>query len=207
MRNDVTVRGRGGFTLIEVLVTLILLAVLAAAIVPVVSKQSDKAEPVRVASDLAAIRSAVEAYRLDVRPSWPGDIEDLVFQPTGVAATDPDLNGDAPGHADRWRGPYIDLDVVENVTRLDTATVVRSGFDSAIKSDFVCLSAGVTLVAAPATDCAKGDMFAVQLEDVSAGEAEELERTIDNNSTLNVTGKFRHDGASTTGYYIVGPYY
>ena len=206
MKQNVTGRGREGFTLIEVLVTLILLAVLAAAVFPVVTRQSDSADPVRAASDLAAIRAGVESFRLDVRPNWPADLEDLAHVP---AATDPDLNGNAFDHADKWRGPYLDAVIPVNAG-LDTNLAFTTGFDGEIQSDLVCLSGGVTPRADwPATaDCVNGDVIAVEVQELSALEAAALESAIDNNTTVNLTGKFRHAGGTTTvGYYVVGPYF
>ena len=207
MKQNVTGRGRQGFTLIEVLVTLILLAVLAAAVFPVVTKQSDSADPVRAASDLAAIRAGVEAFRLDVRPNWPADLEDLAYKPV---AGDPDLNGNAFDHADKWKGPYLDVALTEENSVRDTTVSFTTGFDGEIQSDLVCLSAGITPVTNwPASaDCANGNVIAVEIQELSALEAEKLEASIDNSSTLNLTGKFRHAGGSATvGYYVVGPFF
>jgi prepilin-type N-terminal cleavage/methylation domain-containing protein len=203
MKQNVTGRGRQGFTLIEVLVTLILLAVLAAAVFPVVTKQSDSADPVRAANDLAAIRAGVEAFRLDVRPNWPADLEDLVYAP---AAAEPDLNGDTFDHADKWKGPYLDAVLDTANAAVATGLAFTTGFDGEIQNDLVCLADGITAAAAGA--CANGDVIAVEIQGLSALEAAPLEASIDNNTTLNLTGKFRHDGGSTTvGYYVVGPFF
>jgi prepilin-type N-terminal cleavage/methylation domain-containing protein len=206
MKQNVSGRGREGFTLIEVLVTLILLAVLAAAVFPVVTKQSDSADPVRAASDLAAIRSGVEAFRLDLRPNWPADLEDLAFAPV---AGDPDLNGNAFDHTDKWKGPYFDAALAVNDAAVDTAVALRTGFDGQVRSNLVCLSSGVTVRADwPATaDCGNGHSIAVEIRGIDAAEAAKLESSIDNTNGVNVTGKFRHAGTGTVAYYVVGPYF
>jgi prepilin-type N-terminal cleavage/methylation domain-containing protein len=207
MKQNVTGRGREGFTLIEVLVTLILLAVLAAAVFPVVTKQSDSADPVRAASDLAAIRAGVEAFRLDARPNWPADLEDLAYAPV---AGDPDLNGNAFDHADKWKGPYLDVALDTANAAVATGLAFTTGFDGEIQNDFVCLSTGITPLANwPASaDCANGNVIAVEIQELSALEAEKLEASIDNSAALNLTGKFRHAGGTTTvGYYVVGPFF
>ena len=207
MRQTVSWRERDGFTLIEVLVTLVLLAVLAAAVFPVVTRQSDSADPVRAANDLAAIRAGVESFRLDLRPNWPGDLEDLAFAPV---AGDPDLNGSAFDHADRWNGPYLDAVIAVNDASLDTGAAFTTGFDGVVQSDLVCLEAGVTPLASwPATaDCAQGHSLAVEIQEIDALEAAAMEAAIDNFDAVNVTGRFRHaGGSSTVAYYIVGPFF
>jgi prepilin-type N-terminal cleavage/methylation domain-containing protein len=202
------IRNRNGFTLIEVLVTLILLAVLAAAVFPVVTQQSDQGDPVRVANDLGSIRSAVEQFRLDVRPTWPSDIEDLAYLPVGG---DVDLNNNAIGNASKWNGPYIDLGIASNPTR-GTGTAFTSAFGAEVQNDLVCLSADVTIVdLTTAADCVKGNVVAVELTGVDATEAAKLELLIDGQASVNTTGKFRFDAAPTAtevgAAYVVGPYF
>ena len=206
MKQNVTGRGREGFTLIEVLVTLILLAVLAAAVFPVVTRQSDSADPVRAASDLATIRAGVESFRLDVRPDWPADLEDLTHVPS---ATDRDLNNDPFDQAVKWKGPYLDAVIPVDNAALDTDLAFKTGFDGEIQSDLVCLSADVTPLADwPATaDCVNGHSIAVEIQHIDALEAAKLEAAVDNNTTVNTTGKFRHAGTGTVAYYVVGPYF
>ena len=208
-----TIRNRRGFTLIEVLVTLILLAVLAAAVFPIVTQQSDQGDPVRVASDLGSIRSAVEQFRLDVRPSWPGDLEDLAFAPGNSATTDPDLNRTAIGNFAKWNGPYIDAAMTANNTALETGVALTTAFGGEVQSDLVCLSAGITTVDLSTTDCASGNAVAVEIANIDLTEARKLEEIIDggDGTAVNLTGKFRHDGtatpAATTAFYVVGTYF
>jgi type II secretion system protein G len=71
---------RGGFTLIEVLVTLVLIALLVGVIVPSVINQLGAGEPTRVAQDLEAVRSGVKLFRVDVR-RFPHTPEQLVIAP------------------------------------------------------------------------------------------------------------------------------
>ena len=70
--------GRDGFTLIEVLVTLLLLSLLAAAVFPVITQQVSRGEPVKASQDLSSIRTGIETFSLNVRPSYPGDLDDLI---------------------------------------------------------------------------------------------------------------------------------
>lgn len=98
-----------GFTLVEILVILAIIAVLAGVLVPVVTNQIRKAEAGRVTSDLNGVRTGMEAFIADVK-RFPGDIEDLS---RAVDGTDFDINEDTypTGLQGAWDGPYIDRDM------------------------------------------------------------------------------------------------
>ncbi len=86
---------RRGFTLIELLVVILILAILAALIVPrVVGKTSD-AKRAKAASDIASLRTALQSFRLD-NDKYPTTEQGLDSLMT------------APSDAKNWRGPYID---------------------------------------------------------------------------------------------------
>jgi prepilin-type N-terminal cleavage/methylation domain-containing protein len=196
MKNK-SLRGRDGFTLIEVLVTLILLAVLAAAVFPVVTKQSDDADPVRVAGDLASVRAGVEAFRLDMRPDYPLLLTDLVTEPaSGADALD---GADYAGiDADKWKGPYLDV----------SETPIETGFGGQIADRLVCLGEADAIASA---SCAEGNVVAVKVLQVDSTENKTLEMAIDGtDATIDATGKLRRfiNGAGAdTVYYVVGPFF
>ena len=102
--------GRPGFTLIEVLVTVAVIGVLVAVTIPAVTGQINAADPARVVSDLANITSGIDAFGVNMRPSLPGDVEDLA---NAVSSTDLDagsvsVNPAVYGTAStKWKGPYI----------------------------------------------------------------------------------------------------
>ncbi|MDX2298134.1 MAG: type II secretion system major pseudopilin GspG [Xanthomonadaceae bacterium] len=75
-----------GFTLIEVLVVVVILGILAAVVVPQLMGRPDEARVVRARSDLGAIATALDMYRLDNfdYPSTDQGLEALVRQPPGV---------------------------------------------------------------------------------------------------------------------------
>jgi len=54
-----------GFTLIEIMVVVVILAVLGALVVPKILENVDKARVTRAASDIRAIQTALDLYRLD----------------------------------------------------------------------------------------------------------------------------------------------
>ena len=96
---------RRGFTLPEVLVTIAIVATLAAVLLPALNSQLSKGDAGRLTSDLVAIQTAVGAFTSDVR-RYPLDLEDLLAKPT---AEELDLlsNGFGTVLINKWRGPYL----------------------------------------------------------------------------------------------------
>ena len=81
-------RTQSGFTLIEILVVITILAILAGLLVPRVMDRPDQARVVAAKNDVRAIQSAVNLYRLDsgVYPSTEQGLLALVQRPeTGNA--------------------------------------------------------------------------------------------------------------------------
>ena len=56
---------QSGFTLIEIMVVVVILAVLGALVVPKILENVDKARVTRATSDIRAIETALDLYRLD----------------------------------------------------------------------------------------------------------------------------------------------
>lgn len=73
-----------GFTLIEVMVVLVILGLLASVVVPNVLDYVDDARGKKVEADFSAIKTALNAYRLDnyVYPSTEQGLEALVDKPS-----------------------------------------------------------------------------------------------------------------------------
>ena len=72
-----------GFTLIEVMIVVVILGILASIVVPKIMGRPDEARIVKVETDLRAIGSALELYRLDnfSYPSTDQGLEAMVTQP------------------------------------------------------------------------------------------------------------------------------
>ena len=103
-------RTRSGFTLIEIMVVVVILAILAALIVPKVMSRPDEARVIAAQQDVAAILQALKLYRLDnLRyPTTEQGLEALVARPT-VAPVPP--NWKAGGYLERlpkdpWGNAY-----------------------------------------------------------------------------------------------------
>jgi general secretion pathway protein G len=98
-RRDVSWNVVRGFTLIEVMVVVVILAVLAAIVVPKIMSRPDEARMTAARADIAGVTQALKLYRLDnsFYPTTEQGLQALVTQPT----TSP-----APGN---WkRGGYLD---------------------------------------------------------------------------------------------------
>lgn len=86
---------RKAFTLIELLVVILILAILAAMIVPRIINKAGDAKRAKAASDIAALRTALSTYKLDTG-QYP--------------STEEGLNAlrSAPSDVNNWRGPYTE---------------------------------------------------------------------------------------------------
>jgi len=84
-----------GFTLIEIMVVVAVIALLGAMIAPTLFNKVLQAEETRVAQDIRAISSALSFYRLDNYryPNQNQGLEALLSAPSGM---------------DRWNGPYLE---------------------------------------------------------------------------------------------------
>lgn len=75
---------QGGFTLLEVMVVIVILGILASLVVPNLMGNKDKADAQKAVSDIAALESALDMYRLDNNryPSGEQGLAALVVKPT-----------------------------------------------------------------------------------------------------------------------------
>ena len=104
-------RQAAGFTLIEIMVVVVILGILGALIVPNVIGRPDQAKVEAAKSDLRAIATALEMYRMDNGnyPSSDQGLDALVTQPSGYPEArrwNPD--GYLPKvPKDPWDEPYL----------------------------------------------------------------------------------------------------
>lgn len=102
-------KGRGGFTLVELLVVIVVLAVLAAIVLPKFMNSSARSKESALKSDLKLLRNAVSLFNADTGV-YPKTLADLASTTAPTAATAKGLDSAGvevayqPGD---WHGPYI----------------------------------------------------------------------------------------------------
>jgi len=76
---------QSGFTLIEIMVVVAIIAILGATVVPLIMDRPNEARVVRAKNDIATIGAALDLYKLDNfnYPSTDQGLEALVEKPTG----------------------------------------------------------------------------------------------------------------------------
>lgn len=77
--------GKGGFTLLELIVVVTILAILMGVVAPRIMDAPDKARQSRAKTDMKALATALQAYKLDNfnYPSTQQGLEALVRKPSG----------------------------------------------------------------------------------------------------------------------------
>lgn len=103
-------RSARGFTLIEIMVVVVILAILAAAVVPKIMSEPDKARVVKAKTDIQSLETALNLYRLDNfrYPTTDQGLEALVSKPSSepAAANWKDGGYISKLNKDPWGGDY-----------------------------------------------------------------------------------------------------
>ncbi|HUR92376.1 MAG TPA: prepilin-type N-terminal cleavage/methylation domain-containing protein [Gemmatimonadaceae bacterium] len=110
---------RAGLTLPEVLVTLAIIAVVAAVLVPALTSQLTKGDAGRVSEDLKAVQTGIQAFVSDVR-RYPKTINQLSNAITTVQGDLVTTASYTARHVSRWRGPYFVRDIEPADTDFET---------------------------------------------------------------------------------------
>ena len=99
-------RRRGGFTLIEVLIVVVILGILAATVLPQFTSSTANAKESALRGDLSTLRSQVNLYKFQHDGVYPNGAADNVIKQLTLASN---LTGDtaAAGTAGYAYGPYF----------------------------------------------------------------------------------------------------
>jgi general secretion pathway protein G len=137
---------RRGFTLPEVLVTVTIVAVLAAVVVPAVLNQVDKGDDAAEGQDIIAIRTAVTTFVSDTR-KFPGRLTDLGVDTLNTVGDDVDgVDYGTLGH-NTYKGPYINIGSPLKVS----PSGIKFRNDLIVVTNQVCMQDTVIATAAGAT--------------------------------------------------------
>lgn len=129
---------RPGFTLPEVLVTVAIVSVLAAIVIPTVTNQIGKGDDTNLATNVSGLRTAITAFVVDTRKN-PSRLQNLVTVPL---ATDLDLAGGQFGATavGKWKGPYLStsMKALSNTLKTDSIFMALAfAVDSVADTNFV----------------------------------------------------------------------
>jgi prepilin-type N-terminal cleavage/methylation domain-containing protein len=201
-------RSPRGFTLIETVVTVGLIAVLAAFVVPSVLRKADAADPVKVANDLNSISTAIQTFASDVKGGLPGDLEDLTeplltnanctnVNPCDSTVTHADIY--TPQQVRLWKGPYLAASIMP-----DPTSAIRSGYVAEIHNELVrfdaisgvaefCTAVGTSQVPCAGFVATNPLFVAVRVDSLNLGQALIVNGIIDgpNETQPGLQGRFR----------------
>jgi prepilin-type N-terminal cleavage/methylation domain-containing protein len=215
--------GRRGFTLIEAVVTVGIIATVAAFVVPSVMRKADAADPVKVANDLNSISTAVQSFASDVKGALPGDLEDLTT-PLLVNTACTSLNpcDSTVTHAavytikqaQQWKGPYLAASVAATPTAL-----LRTGYLADISNVLVrydettgmpeFCETGTSSVTVPCAGfVATNPLFiGVRVLGLNDKQAALVNELIDgpNEARPGLEGRFRYPPSGGPAYFLAAP--
>ena len=112
-------RARSGFTLVEILIVVIILGILAAIVIPEFTDASTQARESSLRSNLQAMRSQIELYKIqhnDNAPTFAG----FVAQMTETSDIDGTTSGSKVRDATYPLGPYLQQMPVNPFNNLST---------------------------------------------------------------------------------------
>jgi prepilin-type N-terminal cleavage/methylation domain-containing protein len=173
--------GEGGFTLIEVLVTLTLIAAIVAIIAPTLFSQLDQGDATQLRGDMQNIANGVKTFRVDVSPVFPGQVEHLANE---ISTSESSLGSGSynNGQVNRWNGPYIE---VETTVSNDTDTVFTSGFGGEIINGFLNEPNSTS------TPGGASGWIVLQVAGLSSSALTTMEEEFDSNATSSSSGRIR----------------
>jgi len=169
---------RPGLTLPEVLVTLAIIAVVAAVLVPALTSQLTKGDAGRVSEDLKAVQTGIQTFVSDVR-RYPKTINQLSNTITLAEADLVTSTSYTARHVSRWRGPYFVRDIKTADADFET------GYGGKVRTTLLTTTLSGT----------SGTYLGVKLSGLSSGERDQVDVVLDDG--VSSTGLFRIIGLDT----------
>lgn len=105
---------RSAFTLVELLIVIIIIAVLAAIAIPKFANQSQRSKETALRAELSLVRNAIELFKNDCG-SYPGALDDLAGTSAPANGKDSAGNNKAITAGD-YKGPYLNRVNVDPVS-------------------------------------------------------------------------------------------
>jgi len=113
---------QGGFTLVEILIVVVILGILAAIVIPQFTSASTEAKESALVSDLQAMRSQIELYKIHHDDQLPGTVSGVDFETAMTSKTN--MAGEVGATAAHRFGPYMRSIPVNPFCSLDPANTV-----------------------------------------------------------------------------------
>lgn len=216
-----TARRRAAFTLVETIVTLGLLAVLAAFVVPTVVQKAGAGDPVKIVSDLSSIQTGLATFQTDVG-GVPNQLRMLTVQPTVANHFVDSATALQQGHVVAWNGPYVNAEIgplpIDSMSTGFRGYIrnLVSRYDATNNASEFCAIAGC---GTGGTFSAANTIFAsVTVVGLTTRQAQMVNRLIDGDDDTdvlvgpkagaNLQGRFRYDVPTSAGvvaYYLASP--
>lgn len=170
-----------GFTLAEIMIALLILAILAAVLYPTAAGQLRSGQAAALGNQLDNLRQAISNYRQNVL-RFPATLSELTTAPVG---TDLDACGTVLGtNSTLWRGPYL-------------AQVISGSMPI---GDALALN---TLTRIPATGVNTPGLLQITVASVDQNLATDLERQFDGNNNFAAgTIQWTTNGVDTLKFLI-----
>ncbi|HET9454884.1 MAG TPA: prepilin-type N-terminal cleavage/methylation domain-containing protein [Gemmatimonadaceae bacterium] len=121
-------RKRRGFTVLEILIGIALIAIMSAAVIPALMGRVRDAQTSALGQSLFSLSQAIFEYRKAVT-SYPRELVLLARKPNQPSQpVDLDLCGNAitNGNANSWRGPYVSRELVSGGIGIGDAQIQNS---------------------------------------------------------------------------------
>lgn len=177
---------RKGFTLPEVLVTVAIISLLAAVVIPTVAGQLTKGDTGRVGSDLMAIRGGTEQFLSDVR-RYPSSISQLTTKISTGMTPLTTSNNYTTNDVARWHGPYLNK---------DQSAALSTGYGLSFTGSFA-LEYWNPSGATASGSTSDQQYLVVKLTSVNPADAQAIDNAIDDG--VATTGSIRFTNSGSTG--------